>query len=143
MSLVSQSITVVVEVPRWSFVKRGASGEREFVSPVPCPFNYGSVRGVAGHDGDLQDAVVLGPRLRAGTQVQTSVWMVVQFQDEGAVDNKWICSTAPPTRMEEIGVVVFFRIYARCKWAMNFLCGRRGTTSYLGVTKPRFDPPMG
>ncbi len=34
----------VIEVPRGSFVKRGSRGEFDFLSPLPCPFNYGSVR---------------------------------------------------------------------------------------------------
>ena len=36
-------VEVVVEIPRGSFLKRGSSGRVDFVSPLPCPFNYGSV----------------------------------------------------------------------------------------------------
>ena len=139
MSMDSDLVTVVVEVPRWSFVKRGASGQREFVSPLPCPFNYGSVEGVAGQDGDLQDAVVLGPRRPAGSRLQVPVQMVVQFEDDGDVDNKWICSPLPLTRMEEMTVMAFFRVYARCKWVANGWGGRKGRTRYLGVTRGRMD----
>ena len=37
------SVEVVIEIPRWSFLKRGSSGRIDFVSPLPCPFNYGAV----------------------------------------------------------------------------------------------------
>ena len=60
---------VRIEVPRFSFVKREADGEVDFVSPVPCPFNYGSVPGAIAPDGDAPDALVLGPRVAAGAEV--------------------------------------------------------------------------
>ena len=36
-------VEVCIEIPRGSFIKRGSSGELDFVSPFPCPFNYGSI----------------------------------------------------------------------------------------------------
>jgi len=60
-------LDVVVEVPRGSFLKRGSTGKVDFISPVPCPFNYGSVPQYLGREGDLLDAVVLGPRLPYGS----------------------------------------------------------------------------
>jgi hypothetical protein len=36
-------VEVLIEIPRGSFVKRGSTGHVDFVSPLPCPFNYGSV----------------------------------------------------------------------------------------------------
>ena len=53
-------IEVVVEVPRGSFLKRGSTGRIDFISPLPCPFNYGSVPLYVGMEGDLLDALVLG-----------------------------------------------------------------------------------
>src|SRR5215510_5929974 len=55
-------LEVVIEVPRGSFLKRGSTGHVDFISPLPCPFNYGSVPQYLGLEGDLLDAVVLGPR---------------------------------------------------------------------------------
>ena len=52
-------VDVVVEVPRGSFLKRGSTGRVDFISPLPCPFNYGSVPQYLGLEGDLLDAVVL------------------------------------------------------------------------------------
>jgi inorganic pyrophosphatase len=36
-------VEVVIEVPRGSFLKRRSTGHIDFISPLPCPFNYGSV----------------------------------------------------------------------------------------------------
>ena len=47
------AVEVVIEVPKWGFVKRGMHEHVDFVSPVPCPFNYGSVDTLIGLDGDL------------------------------------------------------------------------------------------
>ena len=55
-------LDVGVEVPRGSFLKRGLDGRIHFVSPLPCPFNYGAVPSHLGLEGDLLEALVLGPR---------------------------------------------------------------------------------
>ena len=44
-------LDAVVEVPRGSFLKRGSTGKVDFISPVPCPFNYGSVPQYLGREG--------------------------------------------------------------------------------------------
>jgi len=62
-------VEVVIEVPRGSFLKRGSSGRVDFVSPLPSPYNYGCVPTHIGLEGDLLDAVVLGPRLPFGSTV--------------------------------------------------------------------------
>ena len=91
----------MIEVPRGSFLKRGSSGHIDFVSPLPCPFNYGAVPGLLGLEGDLLDALVLGPRLRYGTRVHVTAWAAVTLTDRGMSDDKLICSDAraePATR---------------------------------------------
>jgi inorganic pyrophosphatase len=55
-------LEVVIEVPRGSFLKRSLSGSIDFVSPLPSPFNFGAVPTWLGLEGDLLDALVLGPR---------------------------------------------------------------------------------
>ena len=85
-------LTVVIEVPRGSFLKRGSTGHIDFVSPLPCPFNYGSVPAYIGGEGDLLDAVVLGPRLRVGSRVSMRAWGAVTMADRGMTDDKMICS---------------------------------------------------
>ncbi|HEY2817834.1 MAG TPA: inorganic diphosphatase, partial [Casimicrobiaceae bacterium] len=64
-------VDVVIEIARGSFLKRGSSGHIDFISPLPCPYNYGSVPTHIGLEGDLLDAIVLGPRLPLGTELRT------------------------------------------------------------------------
>ena len=68
-------LEIVIEIPRGSFLKRGSTGELDFISPFPCPFNYGSVDQYIGLEGDLLDAVVLGPRLPRGKRVTVRQWV--------------------------------------------------------------------
>ena len=114
------TVEVVVEVPRGSFLKRGSTGHVDFVSPFPCPFNYGSVPKYLGGEGDLLDAVVLGPRLVFGTRVQVKVWGAVVLVDRGMTDDKLICSHGPVGFAERQKVLRFFRFYARCKALLNW-----------------------
>ena len=76
-------VEVVIEVPRGSCVKRGSLGHVDFVSPLPCPYNYGSVPTHIGLEGDLLDAVVLGPRLPLGTRLTIAAWGAVTLIDRG------------------------------------------------------------
>src|SRR5690242_10563820 len=83
-------LEVVIEVPRGSFLKRGSSGHIDFVSPLPCPFNYGAVPSHLGLEGDLLDALVLGPRLPYGTRLRVRAWGAVVLRDRGMVDDKLV-----------------------------------------------------
>ncbi len=130
------SVEVIVEIPRGSFLKRGASGVVDFVSPFPCPFNYGAVPGVIGGDGDLLDAVVLGRRLARGTKVKISIQGAIGFTDRGLYDDKLICSNRPLTRREQRLILLFFRFYALCKRGLNLWRRRRGRTTCEGWTNP-------
>ena len=125
-------VTVRIEVPRGGLVKRRADGRLDYVSPVPCPFNYGSVPDRTGGDGDPQDAVLLGPRRPAGHEERTTVRAVVRFVDGGLRDDKWICGPREPTRAERALVTGFFRGYAAFKAALNRARGVAGETRFLG-----------
>jgi inorganic pyrophosphatase len=125
-------VEVVVEVPRWGFVKRSGKGRVEFVSPFPCPFNYGSVPALAGRDGDPVDAAVLGARLPRGMRVSTTVRGVVGFVDLGTRDDKLICAARPLSRSARNAIVLFFRFYALCKRMCGAWRGQRGGTACRG-----------
>src|SRR6476620_5584484 len=84
------TVEVVIEIPRGSFLKRGSTGHVDFISPLPCPFNYGSIPTMLGMEGDLLDAVVLGPRLPLGSRVTVRVWGAVILADRGMTDDKLI-----------------------------------------------------
>ena len=72
-------------------IKRNEKGNIDYISPVPCPFNYGSVENILGDDGDLQDAILLGERKHFD-------WWQLQnvrkdhILDQGRQDHKWIFS---------------------------------------------------
>ena len=125
-------LDVVVEVPRGSFLKRGIDGRIDFVSPLPCPFNYGAVPSHLGLEGDLLDALVLGPRLRFGTRLRIRAWGAVTLTDRGMVDDKLICSLQRPSREECQEVLRFFHFYAKCKGVLNALRRRRGRNACEG-----------
>lgn len=125
-------VEVVIEIPRGSFLKRGSTGRVDFISPLPCPFNYGSVPRYIGLEGDLLDAVVLGPRLPLGTRLRVKAWDAVTLTDRGMTDDKLICSAQPPSPVERRWVLGFFHLYARCKGLLNLLRRRPGRNACDG-----------
>jgi inorganic pyrophosphatase len=116
-------LEVVIEIPRGSFVKRTSDGRVDFVSPFPCPFNYGSADAYIGPDGDFLDAVVLGPRLRRGTRLTVQVAGAVSLIDRGVSDDKLICSDRPVGAVRRFSILLFFRFYSVCKRLLYLLRG--------------------
>ena len=125
-------VDVIVDVARGSFVKRDDEGQVDFISPIPCPFNYGHVPGTQADDGDAVDAVVLGSRLCVGTVARVPVQGRIAFLDAGRADPKWICAPAPLSASQRLQVGGFFRSYAAATRLLNRIRGRRGPTRYLG-----------
>lgn len=124
---------VIIEVPRGGFVKRKPDGAVDFVSPLPCPFNYGSVPDTTSGDGDPLDAVVLGPRLPRDSIVEREELATVDFVDAGDPDPKLIVGQGSLTDADRRAVERFFRIYALAKRALNRARGKRGPTEYRGI----------
>ena len=131
-------VEVIVAVPRGSFLKRGSTGSIDFVSPLPCPFNYGAVPTLLGLEGDLLDAVVLGPRLPYGTCLRVKAWGAVTLTDRGMSDDKLICSEQPPSAAQIRAVLRFFRFYARCKGLLNLWRRRPGRNGCDGWCEASF-----
>jgi len=133
-----ERLEVVIEVPRFSPVKRRPDGRVHFVAPVPSPFNYGSVVGSAlSADGDPLDALVLGPRLRRGARRRLPVLGIVAFVDAGADDPKVVLGLGLSPR-ERRRIESFFRRYAVAKRLMSRF---RGRTAYDGwLLEPSFSP---
>jgi len=125
-------LDIVIEVPRGSFLKRGSTGHVDFISPLPCPFNYGSVPAYVGLEGDLRDALVLGPRLRLGTRVRARAWGAVILTDRGMSDDKLVCSDHPVSLVERRNVLRFFHFYAKCKGLLNAWRCRPGRNACEG-----------
>lgn len=112
-------VAVRIETPRGSFVKRDWVDGRlrvAFVSPVPCPFDYGQVVGEPAADGMGRDGVWLGPRRKALELAEGVVAAVVRFRDGGVEDDKWIVTPGGKlTERDAARVSRFFRIYAAAK----------------------------
>lgn len=132
MSRELPEVEVVIEIPRGSFLKRGSTGQLDFVSPLPCPFNYGSVDAYIGLEGDLLDAVVLGPRLPRGTRLTVKAFGAVGLTDRGMYDDKLICGRGSVGAWQRFHIVFFFRLYARCKGLLNYFRGRAGRNACEG-----------
>lgn len=129
------SLEVVIDVPRGGFIKRDDHGRVDYVSPLPCPFNYGSVPGTRAGDGDRLDVLVLGPRLARGARVTVPIVGRVRFLDAGASDPKYICSESALTPAEHALVSTFFTLFARLKRLLNLLRGKRGATRFDGIER--------
>ncbi|MBZ4417150.1 inorganic diphosphatase [Myxococcus sp. RHSTA-1-4] len=127
---------VLIECPRFSFVKRRADGTVDFVSPLPCPYNYGSIPGLVSDDGDPLDAVVLGARLPRGQRVRVPVVGVLGFIDEGRGDPKVVCSAGPMSAAERAGLERFFRVYAFFKRGLHRVRGNVPETRFVGWLTP-------
>jgi inorganic pyrophosphatase len=125
-------VEVVIEVPRGSFIKRGSTGQVDFISPLPCPFNYGSVPAYIGLEGDLLDALVLGPRLPLGTRLRVKAWGAAILTDRGMTDDKLVCSNHRLTAEERQMVLRFFSFYAKCKGLLNVWRRRSGRNACEG-----------
>ena len=128
----SLMVEVIIEIPRGSFLKRGSTGHIDFVSPLPCPYNYGSVPDLIGLEGDLLDALILGPRIPCGQKVRVPAWGAVGLADRGMYDDKLVCSLSPITESQRASILRFFSLYARCKRVLNWYRGQPGRTACEG-----------
>lgn len=126
-------LEVVIETPRFSFTKYKDDGSVDYMSPIPCPFNYGSVPGTVSGDGDRLDAIVLGKRLKGGTHIKVPIIGRVIFFDKGEEDPKYICSENPMTFGQKITIKLFFFFFSFAKQVLNKLRGKKGLTKYNGI----------
>jgi inorganic pyrophosphatase len=131
-------VEVVIEIPRGSFLKRGSSGRVDFISPLPCPFNYGCVPLYVGMEGDLLDALVLGPPLPSGARLRVKAWGAITLTDRGMQDDKLVCSDRPMTASQRRDVLRFFHFYAKCKHLLNLWRGRPGRNACEGWCSARY-----
>ena len=121
-------VEVTIEIPRWGFLKRGSTEHVDFISPLPCPYNYGAVDTLIGLDDDDLDAVILGPRLPRGSRILTTAFDAIGLTDRDMYDDKLICSHRPLSSRERDAVLRFFSAYAGAKRLLNALRGQPGKT---------------
>ena len=126
------SVEVVIEIPRGSFLRRGGDGHVAFVSPIPCPYNYGSIHQYIGGEGDFLDAIVLGPRLAEGSRVLVNAYGAVGLSERSMYDDKLICAAQPINSDDRRKVLLFFRLYAFCKGLLNMIRGKGGRSRCAG-----------
>ena len=135
METVPTEMKIRIEVSRRSFIKRRVDRTIDFVSPIPSPFNYGSVFGRMAPDGDPEDAVVLGARIRENVTVSMPVWGRIKFVDASLPDHKWVCGPQQPTENEWAFLERFFWVYARAKRLMYRIRGTTGIVEYRGLER--------
>lgn len=124
--------TILIETPKWSFVKRNELGKIDYVSPLPSPFDYGRLEGFAGGDGDPMDAIWLGTRLDSDRAIGNIIG-VVRFIDGGATDDKWLLSDKSTVSQFDFQMLnIFFRVYAHAKNVLD-LFGDRAIISELNA----------
>lgn len=123
---------VTIEYPRWSMVKHRSDGRIDFVSPLPCPYNYGALPDRRSGDGQALDALVLGPRLAARARLRLPAVGVIGFLDLGVHDPKVVLSAAPLSARDRAALELFFRAYARFKRTLAGLRRQPEPTGYLG-----------
>jgi len=126
------SVEVIIEISRGSFLKRGSSGQVDFLSPVPCPYNYGSIHQYIGGEGDFLDAIVLGPSLPVGSKVRVNAYGAVGFSERSKYEDKLICAIKPITSNDRRNILLFFRLYVFLKGFLNALRGRGGRSRCEG-----------
>lgn len=136
MHRTGDEVDVMVEVPKGGLLKRDHLGRLQAVSPIPCPFNYGSVPGALAEDGAPVDAVILGRRLPRGHRGRFRILGVVRFTDAGLCDDKLVVGDRL-SRGRVIRILAFFHAYARVKRVLNRLRGRSGETRCEGLSRPR------
>ena len=136
-----RDVSVLIEVAAWSFTKRKADGTLDYISPLPTPFNYGSVPAVMGLDGDPLDALVLGPMLPRGASVHATIQSVALIVDAGLVDDKLICKRSPLNPAERVTLRIFFALYVLAKRVLYAFRGISEPTRFEGwADAPRAAP---
>lgn len=125
---------IIIETPKYSFWKynRTEKGyKKAFFSPLPTIFNYGFVEGTESPDGMEKDVVVLGPRLKRGSEFEREAFDgIVKFLDDSVRDDKnlvYISGFRSP-----LILACYFRLYALFKVFLYLLYEKR-------ITKCRFE----
>ena len=128
-----RSLQITIDTPKMSFVKYKDDGSVDYISPFPCPFNYGSAPNTISGDGDREDAIYLGKKIQKGHSVTVNVWGVVNFIDKGENDPKYICSEEPPTLFNRAVIRGFFLLFAVMKRGFNRIKRKKGKTELLSI----------
>lgn len=125
---------IIVDTPKWGFIKKKDDGSIDYISPFPCPFNYGSILDTEGEDGDREDIVVLGKKLKSGTQdCLANRVAIVSFYDKGEFDPKHIYSDKELNTIDKLKLYSFFSLFSVLKLVLNAVKGKKGKTKFVGI----------
>ena len=135
---------IQIEISKGDRIKRGNNGQIEFVSPFKCPFNYGSLIGILGADGDLADAILLGKQRVRGDMPTAYAVGVVRFIDKGVQDDKWILSEKGHFSLSDYAQIeAFFLRYVILKNVQHTLItGRLQSNSSLQQIECFVEPSL-
>jgi inorganic pyrophosphatase len=128
-----KTLQIIIETPKFSFIKYKDDGSVDYISPIPCPFNYGSVPNTTSGDGDRLDAIVLGKKLKGGSRAEVPVIGRVVFWDKGEEDPKYICSDKPITNLQKLTLISFFLFFSVAKKVLNKIRRKGGLTQFTGI----------
>lgn len=123
-------LEVEVDTPRFTFIKRKDDGSIDYISPIPSPFNYGSVPNTIAEDGDRVDAIILGEKVEQGDCKSAPVRAIVRFYDKGKEDFKYVCSENNLTFFDEALLNLFFIFFGFAKRMLNRVRGKKGVTFF-------------
>ena len=129
----NKELNVKIETSKFSFIKRKDCGHIDYISPVPSPFNYGSVENTISGDGDRIDVIVLGDRIKTGLSKVAPIVAKVEFYDNGWPDLKYICSDIKLSSMKRVFIIAFFIFFAFAKRLLNKIRGKRGITKLIQI----------
>lgn len=136
---------IVIETPKWNMQKfdyipsctcgscyNPPRFRRVYYSPIPIPFNYGCMPNSIGEDGMPQDIIVVGHKMKQGTEILLGLIGEVEFEDNGEKDTKYIASN--DGERHELRIHLFFKIYEKAKFFIGLLTGKGFTkSSYKGI----------
>ena len=124
---------IIIDTPKWSFIKYKDNGIIDYPSPIPFTVNYGRAVGIKSNEGDDADVVVLGKRIKKGIELEVPVVGVINFIDRGIDDPKYLCSFESVSRIDRGNVIIFFTLFSIFKNVLNRLRRKKGITKFNGV----------
>lgn len=116
---------------KWSFIKRDDDGDVDYISPLPCPFNYGSILGTVSEEGDRMDAIVMGGKIRKDHNIKLNPLAEVVFYDAGNYDPKMVFSLNNKLSfLDKLGIRLFFMFFSIAKTLLNKVRRKQGRTMF-------------
>lgn len=124
---------VLIDTPKFSFIKYKDNGSIDYISPIPFTVNYGNVLDTISEEGDRFDAIVLGKKLKKGIVIRVPMVGKIEFYDRGIYDPKYIYSDKKVSLIDKINVRLLFTLFFLAKKTLNKLRGKKGKTKLIKI----------